>query len=145
MSREGDCPNHGTLCHGAYCADREAADRAEAAELTRIDELEHELHAVRSERDLLETQKSALASRALGAEEELERANQKIIGAERLLLRASRCIELDDWRDDYDAWMSGCELAPDGSAKYSTLCYEGDCAKMTGRARPCPIHDREAK
>lgn len=21
------------------------------------------------------------------------------------------------------------------------LCYEGDCAKMTGRARPCPVHD----
>lgn len=25
----------------------------------------------------------------------------------------------------------------------SGLCYEGDCAKMTGRARPCPIHDAE--
>lgn len=22
-----------------------------------------------------------------------------------------------------------------------TLCFEGDCAKMTGRARPCPVHD----
>lgn len=21
------------------------------------------------------------------------------------------------------------------------LCYQGDCEKMTGRARPCPIHD----
>lgn len=23
----------------------------------------------------------------------------------------------------------------------SELCFKGDCAKMTGRARPCPIHD----
>lgn len=25
------------------------------------------------------------------------------------------------------------------------LCYEGDCAKMTGRARPCPVHDAPAQ
>jgi hypothetical protein len=61
-----------------------------------------------------------------------------------LLERGARIIENDDWRDAYDAFLSGVELAPDGSAKYSTLCYEGDCAKMTGRARPCPVHESRA-
>lgn len=61
--------------------------------------------------------------------------------ASALLERAARIIENDDWHDAYDAFRSGVELAPDGSAKYTTLCYEGACATMTGRARPCPIHD----
>jgi hypothetical protein len=89
----GECPTHGRGCEDAGC------ERRESAELSRQDELEHELRAA-------EDIAQHLADCAQSAKDELERANQRIIGAERLLLRASRIIELEDWRDDYDAWMS---------------------------------------
>lgn len=76
--------------------------------------------------------------RELSRVDELERANQRIIGAERLLLRASRVVELDDWRDDYDAWMSStpAEPAPTWRIGTDTLEEWRSAGKAVGVSSP---------
>ena len=66
--------------------------------------------------------------------DELERAYQRIIEAERLLLRASRIIELEDWRDDYDAWMRSVESCPHCTERLSG--HDPECPTLRAKRSP---------
>lgn len=50
-------------------------------------------------------------------------------------LSGPTCEELQQ-----DTWEFLSRIRAEATA---ALCYEGDCAKMTGRARPCPVHDAQ--
>jgi len=58
------------------------------------------------------------------------------------LLRCVSPTVSDSLLDAIDAFL---KRAPAQATTNALLCYEGDCAKMTGRARPCPIHDAPAQ
>lgn len=51
-------------------------------------------------------------------------------------------IDVPAWAAEIRAKVDSAQTAPRTTA---LLCYEGDCAKMTGRARPCPVHDAPAQ
>ncbi len=83
--------------------------------------------------------------------EELERVRVRLEEATGLLRSLEQCVCWSDTMQAYTlyqrvrdvlgpvrAFLSGATARERTNA---LLCFEGDCAKMTGRARPCPIHD----
>lgn len=81
---------------------------------------------------------------AVDARREYDSMRRELAQTRELLEDVNVSEPTANWVKRRDAFLS---RAPAQTAPRTTslLCYEGDCAKMTGRARPCPVHDAPAQ
>lgn len=124
---------------------------ARDAQLERAEKAEADWRTERAARERAEKRIEELTAESIEAHRllELERAKDGDVWKERALTERAARDQAEKQLAHTEDLLRGFDdtepRAPAQTAPRTTalLCYEGDCAKMTGRARPCPVHDAQ--